>query len=149
MLIRKMYFSHLKKILARELNKKKLEDNYMSYQLTDKGGVVWENFAKPIWDKYVFAPGFSTDGWDETTAACANKQHLQRYLDGLHYVGVTIDKETIKWSKETPIEITYWKTLPSGYEVTFNACWDLGWEELIPEGYYEVYRNKGWYQWQS
>ena len=68
-------------------------------------------------------------------------------MGGLHYLKFKIDPATAVWEELTPWQATYWKTLPHGYQVSFqceeppNLLWNWG---DIPLRYRLVYKNI-WY----
>jgi hypothetical protein len=125
------------------------DDSHLSYRLSSQGGLAWEAFAQPEWDRYVYDYGTTTDGppW-ESHRICADKRLLQRILAGLHYVGYTIDPGSVVWSVERPWQATYWKELPLGHRASYQLLDESGfssWHE-VPLSYYRDYDPK-WYRW--
>lgn len=120
------------------------------YGLTAKGGAYWEAFAAPNWMKFIDA-GYGMDEQEETFGEiiCADRDLLERYVQGLHYADVIIDPTTLAWGELRPWQATYWKQLPVGYKAMFQYWqhetedWSL---KKMPLSYYWLYENR-WYNW--
>ena len=116
------------------------------YGMSQEGGLHWEAFAHPKWDRFVDKL-FSFDD-DENESHCvsaANRQKLQRIFDGLHFIGLFPKPETVKWTDVSPWQATYWKILPAGYCVEFTSALSksFSWDKM-PRSYYKVF-NPTWY----
>ncbi len=94
-------------------------DSNLDYQLTEKGGACWESRRKPDWSRYYYDSfGVGDDGENELTICANDPAVIHEYLSIQHYIwGVSIVKDSCKWSILRPWRATNWKYLPIGYEV--------------------------------
>lgn len=124
----------------------------LCYQLTPRGGKVWEAFAAPRWDRYLSEESDpdSRTGW----ITCQDRFHLRRHLDERQFVILDriITHDTIQIEEIGPWEATYWKRLPHGYRARFQ--WTEAAEQFMPKtpleqlvfgGFCED--RDGWYHW--
>jgi hypothetical protein len=87
----------------------------LHYGLTSLGGEQWESFFEPNWNWYV-------SGWlrrEEVSFSGSDRQIVEQYLPSLRYSSqqeVIVGSEV--WESLIPWQATYWKTLPSGWQVT-------------------------------
>lgn len=89
------------------------------YELTPKGGDLWERVAAPDWDRFLSVRGGSRK--EGVWAASQNREILERYLAYLPHKW----REFPVWGSEmwetvVPWQATYWKTLPLGHAVRFQ-----------------------------
>jgi hypothetical protein len=87
----------------------------LHYALTLLGGEQWENFFEPNWNLYI-------SGWlerEEVSFSGSDRQIVEKYLPSLRY---SSQQEIVSgsevWEQLVPWQATYWKTLPSGWQVT-------------------------------
>jgi hypothetical protein len=85
------------------------------YGLTSLGGEQWEIFSKPNWNLYISG----SMGQEEVSFSGSDRQIIEQYLPSLRY---SSQQEVISssevWESLIPWQATYWKTLPSGWQVT-------------------------------
>jgi hypothetical protein len=88
----------------------------IQYGLTPLGGKQWENFYKPNWNLYIYCCCHR----DSIVLKACHRHILEKYLNLLPY---SSQKEVVSgsevWEPLVPWQATYWKTLPSGWQV---AC---------------------------
>ncbi|NET91536.1 MAG: hypothetical protein F6K45_26255 [Kamptonema sp. SIO1D9] len=120
-----------------DLSPKIEQDLY--YFLTPKGGELWESVSHPKWEQY-FHRGhpieslpkhYFRESNDNTTNCvlwCTNREigtkfvEIEEFLEApaSEYNFSCINNSQI-WEKITPWHPTYWKTLSSGYVVTYQV----------------------------
>lgn len=118
--------------LSREQIRLALEPNtigdlwYAHYGLTPEGGAAWESFARPRWDSFL-GEEWSADDPTWRTVTCMDRRYLDHFRRSLALyeqydapVKATVE-ETGPWAA------TYWKTLPTGFRVTYQ--YPPEWEE--------------------
>jgi hypothetical protein len=99
-------------------------EKHAKYKLTEKGGDVFEAFARPDWSRYL---NHETDpAYDNFDAVEGEPEHfilrasdeknLRMYLHELRHAYL-LDEKTIRKSALVNWSANYWKTLPSGFEV--------------------------------
>ncbi|MEI6231815.1 MAG: hypothetical protein WCT04_02095 [Planctomycetota bacterium] len=118
------------------------------YELTPKGGKQWEAFAAPDWDVFLdTSQCYSKKKPVRCEIIGQNRERIQRYVDGLHYDQVFPDPKTIRWKTHRPWRPTYWKVLPIGYSIVFDATIGerISWDTM-PMSYYNLSRPR-WYRW--
>ena len=99
-------------------------DPVVSLGLTAAGGEVWQAFASPRWERFVESwrkVERALDGKQPVTVRAADLDRGRRYLDLLRRTGDEVDPWAIEWREVRPFRATYWKTLPSGFEVTYRS----------------------------
>ncbi|MBV9787090.1 MAG: hypothetical protein JOZ51_02875 [Chloroflexi bacterium] len=94
------------------------KDTRLAYALTQQGAQRWEAVAHPSWDRY-----YATRGLETITLTAMDRQLVQELLALYPYTheheAMVLD--SIQWDVERPWQVTYWKTLPVGYKVTFET----------------------------
>ncbi len=114
--------------------------------LTSEGGCVWEAFAAPKWDRFVYE-GYI---FDEPTGRvlveliCASRRRLQWYLGSSYPSLSPIDRSRLWWSTVEPWQATYWKTLPKAHSVRFVGSDDRKEEPPLLPRFVVTPR---WYRW--
>lgn len=116
------YFELLPEQIETALNEKQDKKEHY-YRLTEKGGMYWEAFARPNWDFYISAGYELPDDNDIWVGEliCANKNHLETYIQSLRYHEYDIVEDTIQWDALNPWNATYWKELPIGHRIRFKC----------------------------
>lgn len=123
------------------------------YRLTADGGAVWEAFARPDWSRYISQQGTGPGRgkWEAGYCLCADRARLQRYLDGLHWVGLIVDPDSVEWGTIRPWRATYWKELPTAYTVSFRRREDAPGPESRARDeflhWYTYVYSARWYSW--
>ena len=123
------------------------------YGLTALGGAVWEEAAKPDWNRFVdgvFGASDADGEFDSMTRErigefrCADKSTLEKYMESIHFRGIVPHEPSLKWSEIRPWKALYWKELPLAHRVRFVGVYAPECpEEKIPE----EYRGMGiWYE---
>ena len=114
--------------------------------LTPDGARVWEAFAAPEWDRFVYE-GYI---FDESTGRvlveliCASRRRLQGHLGSSYPSLSPIDRSRLWWSTIEPWQATYWKTLPKAHSVRFVGSDDRNEEPpLLPK----FVVTPRWYSW--
>jgi hypothetical protein len=122
---------------------KRSEDS-VHYRLTPEGGLIWEAFAAPRWDKYLRTwkgpPGKLNRFFG------AKKSSLEKYLSLVHHLGTKIIPESVEWSEVQPWQATYWKVLPLGHCVKcrhMQADGPISWDR-VPHSLMSLQK---WYDW--
>ena len=132
----------------RKENDTYFEDN-LYFFLTEEGGKQWEYWCKPKWNQFFLRcinswESVSENLWNNSIPpcgsiiSCTDKKigekiiAIEHLLDTPQIVAYPI-KDSVILEKFTPWHPTYWKTLPSGYAVSYQA-------ELvkIDENYYKT-----------
>ena len=114
--------------------------------LTSEGALVWEAFAAPEWDKFVYE-GYI---FDEPTGRviveliCACRRRLQSHLGSSYPSLSPIDRSRVWWSIVEPWQATYWKTLPKAHSVRFVGSDDRKEEPPLLPRFVVPPR---WYRW--
>jgi hypothetical protein len=90
------------------------------YRLTAQGGMLWESLSMPNWNLYI-SPFCSEEMEEEINCIEAgSRQILDDFLAfELAHPFKTVDHESIGFKTIEPWEATYWKTLPTGYQLTY------------------------------
>lgn len=102
------------------------------YYLTPQGGAYWENLAHPNWNRYYkFSivdiekfTGYLDDEIYECEMICSDRQLIEQLLNINCYLSVPdvyIPGTEVVWDVLEPWQATYWKTLPRGYRVRYQA----------------------------
>ncbi|MCD4726107.1 MAG: hypothetical protein K8R46_00455 [Pirellulales bacterium] len=119
------------------------------YQLTHKGGEVWQAFAVPDWSRFVKE---ELDGDTRTgTLTGMTDWQVEKYLHYLDMLECTLDLPSIQVEEIGPWEATYWKTLPHGHRAHFRwsrrkeHCFENEFSSLAFSGFCEF--RDGWYNW--
>ncbi len=124
-------------------------DRQWWYGLTAEGGRQWEAFAAPRWEEHIDVEETGDGGVETGEYGSMNLDRLRRYIDGLHYLGVNIIPDTLKWDIVEPWEATYWKTLPRAHRARFHFIDDVDgiimWDE-IPTSFLDLNKNR-FYWW--
>ncbi|HLX60064.1 MAG TPA: hypothetical protein VKX17_02160 [Planctomycetota bacterium] len=121
------------------------------YGLTPAGGAAWEEVSKPDWNRYVDGM-FGADSQEDFDSlrreragefCCADREHLQKFMDSLIFRGIAPHEPSCKWDELAPWQALYWKELPSAHRVRFIGVGAPVWpEDKIPE----EFRGMGmWY----
>ena len=88
------------------------------YGLSEQGGLLWETYANPDWDRYI-AVVYRTDP-DEAELIASDSQLVQQYLHWQHHVWkVHVINGSEAWNILAPWQATYWKTLPKAHQLHF------------------------------
>ena len=100
--------------------------DWVYYELSSKGGAVWEQFASPEWDRFIHSDyvEYNPDHIkikQKIVLTCGNKGWLEHYFRSLQYHEYEVLAESIKQSTVEPWQATYWKTLPKGHRIEFTA----------------------------
>jgi hypothetical protein len=114
------------------------------YGLSSLGGEKWEERFKPNWNLYIddcYPKGSIVLG-------ASDRRILEKYLDLLPYSSQTkVIFGSERWEPLIPWEVTSWKTLPSGWQVTCktkNTNEYLG--KIMPSEYREwLDKIDNWY----
>ncbi len=100
------------------------EGKLTSYGLTEEGGVQWEAFASPDWQRYI-KEGFQViDGseygiWE---VMCADKGSLESYFKSIYFhYPIEMSLASVAWDYIAPWQATYWKQLDGAYRLRFQA----------------------------
>lgn len=99
-------------------------------RLTSEGGRVWEAFAAPRWDVYIYE-GYEFDeslSQEIGELICTNRRRLQWYFESGYPSLFQIDPARVWWDKLEPWQATYWKILPTAHRVRF----------VLPDGRMEM-----------
>ena len=101
------------------------------YGLTEAGGARWEALARPDWNRFMdevygddsagAITGRALGGQYAGEITCADRVHLDQYLQGVVYNGFLPHPETVQVETLTPWQALYWKVLPVGERVTFQC----------------------------
>lgn len=107
-----------------------LQKQYFDYGLTAQGGNRWEIITHVDWSMYLaegfsgntknFRPGLPNKSGDFRMLESMNCDLMRQYADSYGRIGVTLipllelDHTFIPW------QVTYWKTLPSGYQAIYQ-----------------------------
>ncbi|MEE3720057.1 hypothetical protein V2H45_25290 [Tumidithrix elongata RA019] len=87
----------------------------LHYGLTSLGGEQWEKLSKPNWNLYISGRLER----EEVSFSGSDRQIVEQYLPSLRY---SSQQEIVSgseiWEHLVPWQATYWKTLPSGWQVT-------------------------------
>jgi hypothetical protein len=109
--------------------------NPFNFQLTPKGGAIWESVSYPQWELYFDSryTKFGIEG-NELLIESVNKNLIEKIISIkylLHNGG--IHNEPIpgkeRWEIISPFNSPYWKTSPSGYRV----CYEVLVSEIDPD----------------
>jgi hypothetical protein len=93
------------------------------YNLTTAGGSVWESFARPDWERFIWDENDHDENEVRTRLViAASEQRLQRYLQAAARE-VDIEAGSTQFSALEPWQATYWKMLPSAAQCRFR-CFD-------------------------
>ena len=100
------------------------EGKRISYGLTEKGGVQWEAFAAPDWQRYIRenfqVPDGSENGIWEVMCAC--KSSLENYFESIYFhYPIEMSLASVVWDYIAPWQATYWKQLDGAYRLRFQA----------------------------
>jgi hypothetical protein len=101
------------------------------YYLTPQGGAYWETLAHPNWNRYYTCSivdiekftGYLDDEIYELEMICSDQQLIEQFLKINCYLNlpdVYVGTEVV-WDVIEPWQATYWKTLPRGYRVSYQA----------------------------
>jgi hypothetical protein len=97
------------------------------YGLTAAGGAAWEAVSKPDWNRFVDGV-FGEDSEDEIDSqrreragafCCADKAHLEKFMETIHLRGIVPHVPSIKWDEVSPWQALYWKQLPHAHRARF------------------------------
>ena len=91
-------------------------DHYIYYGLTAQGGARWEHASAPRWDRFLDTLRDLEEG--EITAG--TRELAERYLASQAYNGIEIVAGSEQWQELTPWPATYWKSVRTGYKVSFR-----------------------------
>lgn len=105
------------------LGAKRSDKSALYYGLTEKGGAIWEAFAVPDWNRFIFED-FDNEG-HTGRVMCVTRLRLEHYLDcfRLNLLNQTIDSDTVQIQACGPWQATYWKQLPHGFCARFSCGW--------------------------
>lgn len=100
------------------------------YYLTSQGGTYWEALAHPNWHRFwMFTnndySSYSHSGVNEYECEmiCSDRQLIEQLLVfeyDLNFADIHISGTEV-WDLIEPWQVTYWKTLPRGYRVRYQA----------------------------
>ncbi len=95
------------------------------YYLTPEGGACWETLCHADWNKYLGGYLNRFDDMDESLnesqKISQNKQLIEHLLSLTEYLyDHTIIDGTEVWEELEFWKVTYWKTLPKAYKVTYR-----------------------------
>jgi hypothetical protein len=87
----------------------------IQYKLTAKGGEQWELLSNPDWDWFIGDSYFKK----EITIEARYIQTAEQYIKIVPYFdGTEVIPKSIKSKILNPWQVTYWKILPEGYELS-------------------------------
>jgi hypothetical protein len=114
------------------------------YDLTLLGGEYWEKFSKPQWNYYVSC----SEAEGNAIIAASTRQRIEQYILLMPYFSYEkVIPSSERWEPLIPWEVTSWKTLPSGWQVTCktkNTNEYLG--KIMPSEYREwLDKIDNWY----
>lgn len=115
------------------------------YWLTDRGGAVWEQHARPDWSRYVTAWS-STDPNEAVIEAASREVAEAEFRWGEDHGQYRPRPGSRRDEALAPWQATYWKTLPAGYRLQY--AWDeLPVRERIHRGWAQAPSpsNSAWY----
>lgn len=136
---------------------------WLSYQLTPRGGEIWEQFAAADWSWFVTVLPHSRGDtcFDSICVTALSKERLQDALPLLRSVskqphGVLdyqfpADDDLMTWEAISPWHATYWKQLPVAQTVSWSVA-----ESWLEEHQIDDYPRRGvyprdflsrWYRW--
>jgi hypothetical protein len=131
--------------------------NSFNFQLTPKGGAIWESVSYPKWELY-FDSRYTKYGTEanELLIESANKSLIEKIIAVKHLLddgGIQnhpISGEE-KWETISPFNLPYWKTFSSGYRVYYKVLVteiDLDSEYLNQSQEFITQRNeaRAWYE---
>lgn len=114
------------------------------YGLTPLGGRVWEEYAKPDWDRFishgwdatskVFQEGGESKEVEEEEICAARREWVEIFSLVAGLMGHRILPGSVVWEELRPWHATYWKTLPVGYRIRYQfVARDAGgsWAEVM------------------
>lgn len=121
------------------------------YGFTPAGATVWEQFARPDWDRYIDEsyPSEDSSGRPQEmgVVTSARRDCVEAFLREAHHLGVVIDHDTVRWTEIRPFEVRYWKSLPMGHRAEFVVLKNKGPDWLqVPHGVMwlrERWRHRG------
>jgi hypothetical protein len=110
------------------------------YGLTARGSERWERAARPKWHEYV-------DYWIDPTAgeggiSAQDCSLAECWLDAWPYIEQGHEITSVTWQDLRPWQATYWKLLPSGYEVRI-------WMRDVPVSHEQIGRYEPAPKWVS
>jgi hypothetical protein len=83
------------------------------YGLSALGGAEWEALSKPQWENYIDCSIQNSN----LTIRSSNRYNIQFEIDALPYIWQEIAiLNTAEWEQLTSWQVTYWKTLPNGWQ---------------------------------
>lgn len=98
--------------------------NSFSFFVTKAGGKSWESVSLPKWSQYIL---HYSDKNNISTIYGSDKSVIEKIIEVEHLLNFDGDgyhiepiKSTVKWDTIKPWHPTYWKTLPSGYRVSYQ-----------------------------
>ena len=100
------------------------ERKLTSYGLTQEGGVQWEAFAAPDWQRYINAGFQVLDGseygmWE---VICADKDSLESHFKSMYFhYPMEMSLASVAWDYIAPWQAMYWKQLNGAHRVRFQA----------------------------
>lgn len=105
-------------------NSDRFSDEELYYFLTPKGGELWESVFKPKWDWYFTR--WSTG--DSSVINCTSSNIIEKLLSIQHLLSYHREKysrylvpDTEIWQTLTPWQTLYWKTLCTGYSISYQT----------------------------
>jgi len=125
------------------------DDQCLLYRLSKSGADMWEQFARPDWNKYLVSSNVDGIEW---TLTGTNRDLVQRWRDlGSNFnAGFPFPQPgTEKWELLKPWQAIYWKTLPVGHRLKFVIGWTRPCSSPTPEEVENVFRfqNEVWGGW--
>lgn len=130
------------------------ERKVTSYGLTQEGGLQWEAFAAPDWEKYIdagchFSDGYEYGMWE---LICADKARLERYFESMcFYDPHEVVLESVERDYIAPWQATYWKQLEGAHRIRFREPDESEQENLLqlsPPSFPDMgYFDKLWCAW--
>lgn len=123
-----------------------------SYELTPQGGARWEILANADWNRYFTysyseSSEISEDEVFEYELMGTSQQLIEYILSVRDFIISDFPiPDTEVWEILEPWEPTYWKTLPLGYKVTYQAKERMYIGEDTPPDWREIYwQVNQWY----
>ncbi len=109
----------------------RLGENNLGYFLTSQGAEKWESFSDPQWDHYISWITVYVDSLEsgkevcKSEITCADRSIVERliqipYLLSLDNSPIELIPNTVVWETLAPWQVTYWKTLSTGYRAKYQ-----------------------------
>lgn len=127
-----------------------IQNQFCTYfQLTPKGGEVWEAFAAPDWSRFTL----EDMDYEAHTGIVTSMipWRVEKFLHYLNLVQCEIDSDSVQTEEIGPWEATYWKILPNGHRTHFRWLKEIDLSSSnevlnLKFGEFCDFRD-GWYRW--